>query len=473
MNRVAKNFIFITCSNLLSQLLVFLTGAYYARIVGISLFGDVTTVQNMINYFTIFVSFGLQTYGTREVAKNDDKIDKVTGDILSFRIILFVISFIVIFVISLFFAKFEHNVVLAKLFVIWGLTLLPTAVCIDWVYSGLQKMGYNAIYNIIKTGLPFLLLYLFLKNKRGIYLIPIFTVAALVVGSIYQMYIFFIREKFYLKLRFNKASVKKYVVYGFPFVTSGILAVINGNIDRLVIYFSRGSYEAGIYGGAYYPIFFLTNVVSMIFIPIFPAMITYFNEGSKEKMKELMSKTSRLIAAFIVPVTAGGIILSKDIIVFILGKNYSKAGVPFSILIFYILILFFREIYGNGLNACNLEKKYLKAVFVSAVLNFIFNVIFTPKYGMNVAASITVASEVVNLVMMKYYSRDVIIVKNTINIVKVIVPTLIMAAVTMVFKYYNINIVINIAASSVVFISAVFITKYITVSEIKSLIRKE
>lgn len=471
MNRVAKNFLLTVSSSLISQVIVFFTGTYYATKIGASYFGTVNTVQAMLLYFTMIVLFGLQTYGTREIAKDRKNIKRVVGDILVFRFILFILSFLVIVIIS---GAFKNNINSIKtLLILYGLTLLPTAMNIDWVFNGIQEMKYNAVYNIIKNIIPFILIYIFLREKSQVYYIPLFTFIALFIGTIYQGYIYFFKERFTLSIHIEKERFISYIKFGLPFLISGILAVINGNVDRIIIMFTRGSEEAGIYGSAYYIILFLINIETMIFTPIFPLIINYFNNKDGENLKKLMNNTSKIITAFIMPVVVGGILLSKEIIVLLFDESFIEAYVPFTILLLYALILFFREIYGWGLNACGMEKKYLKAVTISAVVNLILNLILTPMYGMNIAAAITVVSEIINIVMMRYYCKRIIVVSNYINIIKSLLPCVVMAIVIVISKYFNINIVFNIILSALTYSIFIIITKYITLQELKNiLIRK-
>ncbi|UZW15947.1 flippase [Clostridium pasteurianum] len=468
MNRVAKNFLLTISSSLISQVIVFFTGTYYATKIGASYFGTVNTVQAMILYFTMVVLFGLQTYGTREIAKDRENIKQVVGDILIFRFILFILSFAVIVIIS---SAFENNINSIKtLFILYGLTLLPTAMNIDWVFNGIQEMKYNAVYNIIKNIIPFILIYIFLREKSQVYYIPLFTFIALFIGTIYQGYIYFLKKRFTLSINLNKKKFISYVNFGLPFLISGILAMINTNVDRIIIMFTRGSEEAGIYGSAYYIILFLINIETMIFTPIFPLIINYFNNNDRENLKKLMNNTSKIITAFIMPVVIGGILLSKDIIVLLFDKSFIGAYSPFIILLLYALILFFREIYGWGLNACGMEKKYLKTVTISALVNLILNLIFTPRYGMNMAAAITVLSEIINIVMMRYYAKRIIIVSNYINIIKSLFPCFIMAIVIIILKYFNINVVFTIILSAIFYSIFIIITKYITLQEVRSIL---
>lgn len=471
MNRLAKNFLLTISSSLISQVVVFFTGTYYATKIGTSYFGTVSTVQAIILYFTMVVLFGLQTYGTREIAKNRENLNLVVGNVLTFRFILFILSFIAIIIMSLFFRVNTNSIKI--LLILYGLTLLPTAMNIDWVFNGIQEMQYNAVYIIIKNVIPFILILIFLKEKSQVYYIPIFTLIALILGNLYQVYIYFFKEKFNLKVNLNKRKFVLYVNFGLPFVISGILAIINANVDKIIIMFTRGSDEAGIYGSAYYIVFFLTNIEAMIFTPIFPLIIDYFNSKNTEALKKLMNNTSKIITAFIMPLVVGGVLLSKEIIILIFDNSFEAAYLPFTILLLYALILFFREIYGWGLNACNMEKKYLKAVTVSALVNLVLNLIFTPKYGMNIAAIITVFSEVINIIMMRYYAKKVIVVSNYKNIIRAILPCLIMAVVVIVFKHLHISTLLNILLSALVYIVLILVTKYITLDEIKLILLRK
>lgn len=468
MSKYTKNFLALMFSNIISQLLVFFAGSYYAKKVGNAAFGDLTTVQAMITYFTMIVFFGLQTYGTREIAKDENKIKFIVGDILTFRFLIFIICLIIICFMALI-LKFEYkDNNIYTLLLLYGITLLPSALSIDWVFSGIQEMEHNAIYSVIKALVPYALIVLFLKNGNQAYMVPLFTLIALIIGGLYQIYIYFVKDKYSIKVNLDKSKIREYIKFGLPFLVSGILAMINGNVDRIVIKFTRGSTEAGIYAAGYYIIYFLINIITMIFTPIFPIIINYYNNKDFDGMKKIMNKLSKIIVAVVFPLVIGGIILSKQLILLIFDKTYIEAYLPFSILLLYIFILFFREIYGYGLNACNMEKKYLKAVTVSALVNLLLNLILTPKYGMNVAALITVGSEVINIFMMKYYARNVIIVSNINNVKKIIIPVISMIFVTAFLKYLNVNVVINIVLSAVIYTFAILFTKYISITEIQS-----
>jgi O-antigen/teichoic acid export membrane protein len=445
-------------------------GIYYARVLGANLFGSVTVIQAIMVYFTMIALLGLQTYGTREISKNIQKADEIVGEIISMRLAASIFCFILILILTFFVNK---NYEFKLLLVLFGLTVFPSALNLEWVFTGTQEMQHNAVYNILKNLIPFVFIILFLKTEQQAVLIPIFTFLGLLTGFLYQLFIYKRVDKFKFHLRFNRTRAVQYIKSGMPFLISGILAMINCNVDRIIIEFTRTEGEAGVYSSAYYIILFLTNVVTIIFTPAFPQLISFYHENNKEALKKLTGYLSKIVIMICVPAAVGGIVLSKEIILLLFGKEYIQAYIPFAILMFYILMLFIRELYGYGLNAWGMEKKYLNIVLASSLVNLVLNLIFTPVYGMNVAAVITVASEVINLVFMRKYASRVITINNFGNMAKVLMPTASMTLIIILLKYLSVNTVVIILTAIVVYFISIFVFKYIKVEELKAILIKK
>ncbi|ERI90752.1 polysaccharide biosynthesis protein [Clostridiales bacterium oral taxon 876 str. F0540] len=469
-NKVIKNFLSISFANLTSQVLTFLVVAYYARILGTDIFGHISTVQAIMMYFTMFVMLGLQTFGTREVSKDEDNIKSIVGKIIFLRTVAFFASYILIVI---FYFVNKGNSIFNNLLLIYGITLLPAAFNLDWVFSGLQEMQYNAVYNLIKNLIPCFLIFIFFKTEKQLFLIPLFTLLGLFFALIYQIYVFFRKRKFKISISINKEEIRKYIFYGLPFMFSGVLAMINCNVDRIVIEFTRSSGEAGIYSAGYNIIMFLTNIITLIFTPMFPLLIKYFHEKEFSRLNSVINNLTKIISFIALPIFAGGVILSKDIILLLFGYKYESGYISFAILMIYILILFIREIYGYCLNAWNLEKTYLKIVFISSMINLVFNLIFTPIYGMNIAAFITVISEIINLLLMKKYTENILKIKVFTYFIKTLIPTIVMSFVIIIIKNLNLSVLINILFAVLVYFAAAIIFRTISLKEVKLLFSKE
>lgn len=466
---IGKNFLSISIANLISQLMTFLVIAYYARILTVDKFGQISLAQSILTYFTMFTLFGFQTLGTKEVSKNQESIENLAGNVMFIRLICAATSFLIIILIGSLAGKGEN---FRNIMLLYGLSLFPLAFNIDWFYSGIKEMQYNGIYNILKAGIPFILTILLLKNEGQMYFIPLFMVVGMILAAVFHSFIFYKKKKLRYKLLIDKNKIKYLVLSSLPFVFSALLSVINGNIDSIMIGFIRTDKELGFYSSAYKIIYFLINFISLIFIPFFPVLIELYHENNIKELKNNIDRLWKIITMVAFPIAIGGILLSKEIIILLFGKEYQNAHVSFSILLIYIFILFFREGYGYSLNAWDREKVYLKTVILSSIINIILNLLLIPKYGINAAAITTVISEVVNFIMMKKEAEKVVEVSYLKYIVKVLPSIVVMAVQVIIFNYVGVNVIINIITAIIVYALSLMVFKYISKDEMKSLMKK-
>lgn len=470
MTKVTRNFLVNGLSSVLSQFITFLTMTYYAKVIGQSYFGSFTLVQQIVLYFSMFIMFGMQTLGIRIIAESGNKLRNTLNEILSFRLINAIFSFMILFIM---FLTIHKGYYFNKFLFIYSFSLFPLALNTDWLFNGLQEMQHNAVYNLLKNVFPSIIIILLIRNTSNLYIIPIAIMVGNILGVLYQMFIIIFRYKIKIAFRLNKVILFKYIRLGMPFLISSLLAMVNGNIDKIIMGFSRTEAELGVYQSAYVFINFLINVEALIFTPFFPMYIEYFSKKDFKAIKLLGRNVSKIVWIAIIPITVEIMILSKGIIELFYGKKYMNAYVPLRILTLYIFILYIREIYGYQLNAWKGEKFYLKTVAVSAALNALLCMIFIPYYGYIAAAIITLFTEVVNLVMMKYYSDKIVKVNILQDTAKLIIPGIIISMVTLIFYNYHVNLIINVIASIFVYFAVLIGAKVLTIKEIKLLFRKE
>nr|WP_279233259.1 flippase [Hathewaya massiliensis] len=465
-----RNLFSLGFSNIFAQLFAFLFITYYTRTLSKDLVGVINLSQAILVYFTMMTLYGLQTYGTKEVAKNKDdkgKIQSLVGNIIGLRLIIAMISFLLIILIAIFANK---GTVFTYVLIIYGITLFPIAFNIDWFYSGISEMQYNARYNIVKSIIPVIILVLFLNGDEKFYIIPIGTFMGMLMASIYHLIVY--RKKSYeLTIKFKPHSNIYYLKAAFPFFLSGMLSMINCNVDTIIIGFLRSDSELALYSTGYKIIFFLISLISIIYIPIFPNLISYYSNKEFEKLKELLSYLSKIIVMIAVPIFIGSIMLSKEIIVFLFKERYLDSYVSFNILSFYILILFFREIYAYSLNAWGKEKVYLKIVSISSLLNLILNFILIPKFGINAAAITTVISEILNFILMRKVASSEIKITYSKYFIKIIPSVLVMILFIKVFSPFH--VLIKIIGTIIVYFISILVFRYISIEEIKKIIRNK
>jgi O-antigen/teichoic acid export membrane protein len=471
MNKVSRNFLTNGAASIFGQIITFITIAYYARVIGKDLFGSVTLAQQIILYFSMTVLFGIQTLGIRIISRKEIDISTALSEIISFRLFITAICIFIIILLSFVVGKgYQFNIILWM----FSLTLFAYAFNADYIFNGIQEMQYNAVFNLCKSIVPAVIIFVFLRNKEQVYIIPIAILLGLVVGIAYQYYILTVKYRIHIEAGLSFSIIVKYAKYGSPFFISAIFSMINNNVDKIIIGFTRSHSELGEYQAAYTFISFLISLEALIFVPVFPLLISVYHKNNYDTLERLSAFVGKIITIVVLPVFAGGLILSKDIIVVIFSEEYAKAYIALNILLVYILFLYIREIYGYQLNAWQQERKYLKAVSVSALFNLTLCIVFVPRYGIIAAAVITVFTEIINLIFMKTYSDRILKLSLRSILIRNSMPAAIMGVFTFILKYFGASLILNISTSFLLYIVMLFVLKVITKKElIVFLFRKE
>lgn len=465
MHKLSKNFLSTSVANIIGQLIGFISVVYYTNILGDYNFGVITYAQQYILYLTMIVLFGVQTFGTKLIVNEEKDEGVLLNELSSFRLIIAILSCIICLVISIILFK---NITLSIIFILWSIILIPTAYNFDWYFAGIQDMKHNAIYNLFKTVTPAIVIFTFLKDtKYNIYLIPVAMVLGVLFGAIYHRVILY-RKNLKIKFTMSKSKFKMYFAMGTPFLLSGLLAMINGNFDKIILGANDEFNNLGVYQSAYILVNFIITFIGILFLTLFPVIVRSYKDGKSIILKIV----SRIVFVIIIPISFGIFSLAEEIITFVFGYESIGAVIPLKILMIYIFILGIREVYAYSLNAFGMEKIYLKIVFISASANIILNIILTPKYGYIMAAIITTLTEVINLVLMRNSIRTVMKFNDFKEVGKVMIPALIMTCSIYILKEFTKSIFIIIPFAIVIYFAFIFALKIININEIKETLRE-
>jgi O-antigen/teichoic acid export membrane protein len=204
----------------------------------------------------------------------------------------------------------------------------------------------------------------------------------------------------------NFQGIKKYFAYGVPLIpTTWFVWVLNSS-DRLVISYYCDLKDLGVYSLVYNLGYFL---IGFIFNPIFlyfsPMVAKLWNEGQKERVKEMIEYTIKYGLMFTIPALFGFYVLGKPLILLLSTEEFVRgiSLIPF-VALGYILFMLssFYEI-SIGL----VEKtKVIPFVFgLCAALNIGLNILMVPRIGILGAAIATTISFAAQIGAFSLYSR--------------------------------------------------------------------
>ncbi|WP_342470247.1 flippase [Ureibacillus sp. FSL K6-3587] len=338
------------------------------RLFGAEIFGEYTYAFTIITILSIAAKFGLDNGLIYSLPKNKYKH-------VSF-------SFLANFVISI-----------LLIVVVWLLTdnkILKLMLPIVWLYSveylffslyrsdGKFKEFYKIngfLSMVIRIGFVVLLFYILGQNIYSI-------IIATYISFIFSNIIYFIQNKY----KFEKLILDVgLLTYSFPLLLSNMVSLLMGRIDILMLGSLGTKTEVGIYQ-IVVQISGLISVILVIFISVFaPRVANYYHNGEIEKIRQLYTKTTRVLFILSLMITMM-IILLSEFILSIFGKDFINGQMA---LIYMCIGQFVNVAVGAVWTLMSMTGKpkfQLYSNIISLILSVILNLLLIPKFGMNGAA---------------------------------------------------------------------------------------
>ena len=268
----------------------------------------------------------------------------------------------------------------------------------------------------------------------------------------------------------NFNGIRKYFAYGIPLIpTSWFLWVLNGS-DRLVISHYCGLKDVGVYslvyGLGYFLVGFIFNAIFLFFSPIVAQL---WNEGKKEKLREMMEYAAKYGLMLVIPAVFGFYALGKPLLLLLSTQEFARGVslIPFVSIgyVFFLLSAFYETIVGLA------EKtKVVPFVFgFCAMLNIALNILMVPRIGILGAALATAISFGAQISFYGVYSRRFFKFKLCVGfIVKSILASAVMAS----FVYFAIphssvvEVLLSAVAGGLLYFAMLFLMKSFSMREL-------
>lgn len=393
--------IFNTICNLLYPLV---TLPYVMRILSNDGIGRVYFFSSIANYAVLLASFGISTYGIRAVAcvrNSSSELSKISSELFSINVITTFVICLCLITSCFFVEKFSAD---KFLFCSSVVLFVLSPLSINWFYSGIEQYRYITIRNIIVKILGIILIFIFVKTKKDIFLYSwILTLCASVTCIINFIYSFnFTSIKFTIK--FNLQTHIKPLLLLF----SSILAVsIYTGLDTIMLGFLCSDSDVGIYVLASKVKWILLSLVNSVSVVLLPRMSNLLKRGAENEYSCLLNKSITLLLFITIPLTLFFTIEADDVIYLLGGKDFSSSVNCMRILMPILIISGLSNITGNqiliprGKDFC-----FFKAVCIGAIVNVILNCALIPKYSAVGASIATLIAELAQFLVQLYFSRN-------------------------------------------------------------------
>lgn len=457
------NFILNISRLFLGTFFILLTMPYITRVLGSEKLGDVEYVNSIISYFLLFTALGIPSYGIREVAKvrgNKKELSRTVLELLIILLITTIIGYIIFFILINNFKELKAE---KLLFLIMGTNIIFTNIGVDWFYQGIENQMYITIRFIITRVLALILLFLLVKKPDDYYIYGAILILMTSGSNIFNL----INLRRYIKFRdLGKLNLKRHIK---PILTifSATLAVsIYLQLDSVMIGAIVGTEYVAFYSIANKLVRLVLVLVTALGVVMIPRLSNCLKDKDIEGYKTYTNISLKYILFIAVPSTFGVFLLSKEIILMMAGEAFVQSILTMQIISLIILIVGLAYFIGfQVLYPYNLERYYTYAVTIAAIINFIFNYIFIPRYAQNGAAVGTVIAELTGVLIMLYFARKKLkeITFYNIENLKYFIATLIMSIVIFLLKKLNLSnlekLMVSIVLGGITYLTALLLLK--------------
>lgn len=457
-------------------------------------YGYYTGVYDFIAFFGIASDLGLYTIAVREMARDDQNIDKIIGNILSIRTILVIVTMLLAFGTSFFYFPKGTDIML-PLAVAVGATATVFALLTGTISTVLQvnyKMQYNAAASVVGkiVALGYMLYVVFIWNPgvsdAGFYHLFV----AGIVGNIAMFGItyYYARKYARIRFRFDWKFIREVVVKSLPYGLALILNNLYFRIGSIMLLPIAGPEQTALYGLplrileaiAILPLYFMNAVL--------PTLTRTLKEKG-EKYRQVIQYSFDALVMGGVSMAIGMSAIAYQVIYLLSSENFLSrisegfygSDIALQIVIFALAFSFINTLFGFILVAIGRQSKLLYVNGSGAVLAVILNFIMIPYIGARGAAITDIVVEMFVAGAAYFFARKYLDFKISLrNTWKILVAGIAMGAAVYfakdptyhLFGLQNKNILLLIPLGGAIYVGLLFAFRVIT-KDMLRLLKKE
>ncbi|MBS4539287.1 oligosaccharide flippase family protein [Clostridium sp. D2Q-11] len=390
--------------NLLKKFLSFSYGSWIGLVIGFvgtmittrilspQDFGKASMFTLVLNISMIFIIFGTdQSFVRFFYEEVEDKRGSLLYNCIKIPLLLTVVVSLVILLFServsvFLFEEYNFNVLVVLIIGIIIQVLYRYGTLVIRMQQKGNLFSILEILNRLLSLIIILILYHFLGAKYEI------IIYSTVINLFLLTIISIISQSEYWNIRNLRSSqtthnIKDILHYGSPLVLTMLITWLFQSFDKIAIKQWSSFDELGLYAAAF-KIVALLNILKVTF-STFWTPVCYERFENNPDDKHFYEKITRMISFFLFLVAIFSI-AGKDIIIYLLGREYKAAANIMPFLVFMPVMYTISETTVIGINFYKKPKWHILIALTSCLINIMGNWLLVPKYGA-IGASISTA----------------------------------------------------------------------------------
>ena len=392
--------------SILNLLFPLITFPYVSRILQADGIGKYNFSNSVVSYFLLIAALGITNYAVREGAKlrdNREKFSIFASQVFTINLFSTLAAYVLLFISLVSFNNLQSYKVAILIF---SLQIFFTTIGVEWIYTIYEEYAYITIRSIAFKLLSIVLLFLFVKRSGDYLNYACITVFASVGSNILN----YLHSRKFCDIRLTiNVDWKKHLKPIVVIFATGIATQIYVNSDITILGILKDDYSVGIYSVSSKIYNIVKTLAQALVIVTVPRLSMLLGKSKVEEFNSLLQRVTGILAMVTIPATVGLYMLAPQIITIISGEGYLRGVSSLRLLCPALLVSVFSWIFAYCvLLPAKRESKFFIAAVESAIINIVLNFILIPFMSENGAALTTSLAETLMLILIIYYSRDIL-----------------------------------------------------------------
>lgn len=388
--QLGKGFATLGVAEIGARLIAFAATAWVTRVIGAGQFGVISFALAALLYAQRVVSWELEAVGIVEVAERDERAERATGTILAARLISALAVVGLVAVLARWVLPSPDGAVL----LLYTAGLACVALNVRFVYLMRHEPGRPALARLLAEGTGAAVIVSMVHGAADIHRVPLGFILGEGVAAAFLLW--GVRAWHGVR-HFDRGVALRTARRASPLVLSSLLGLLVFNLDLILLRFTWGTEAAGYYAAAYAIVSLLLNLGVTFYSNVLPGLSRVRED--RPAFQALYGDASALLFTLMVPFVVGGAVLARPLTDLVFGEGYARSAAPLVPLLVAAGLTISRFVPLAAVVALGRRREALWINGSGAVVNVGLNVILIPRYGLMGAASATVVTDVVRLVV--------------------------------------------------------------------------
>jgi len=395
-----KNAIYKAILSFVNLLVPVLVGSYIVKLLDVELYGAYNKVVSEFQVFLTFASFGIYTFGIREISKIRDNPEKISI-LFTNLLVLSVITNFITTGIYIIYSIFTSSGITTVLYMLMIIQFVANMFYIEFVNEALENYKFITVKSVLVKIIYMISLFLFVKKAEDIIIYTIIVSLTAFLNNILS----FIYAKKRIKFNFQKISIKKYVIPLLTILVISNIELLFSQLDRIMLGKFVSDVSVTMYYIPYYLIAMLTSIPYAIINVSVPRLSYILENNGKDEYISSLNKSISSLLFVVIPMCFGVIVLAEEAILLYAGEKY-MAMVPTLIIACLARIGISIESLMTNLVTYpnNKENQLLKFSLIFGLSNLIMNslLVFFGVFNPSTALMTTALAEL-GLALSQYF----------------------------------------------------------------------